>query len=64
VATLSIGYFSVDLISHNPSIGLPKASTTLPIKPLPTGTSNVLAVALAFSHSLIVLKPSRITIQT
>jgi hypothetical protein len=52
------------LISPNPSTGLPRASTTLPTRPLPTGTSNVSPVALTFSHSLIDKNPERITIQT
>jgi len=51
-------------MSPNPSIGLPRASTTLPIKPFQTGTSKALAVALTFSPSLIVVKPERITTQT
>ena len=64
VATLSIGYFSLDAISHIPSIGLPKESTTLPIISGHTGTSKVLAVAFTFSPSLIELNPDKTTTQT
>jgi hypothetical protein len=52
------------MISHKPSIGLPKASTTLPINHFQTGTSNVLPAAFTFSHSLIEVKPDSTTTHT
>jgi len=64
LAFLSIGYCSVSFNSPNPSIGFQRASTTLPIKLLPTGTLKTSPVALAISHSLILLNHSKITTQT
>jgi hypothetical protein len=64
VATLSIGYFSLNLISQSQSIGLPRESTTLQINHSQTGTSNVLQVHLATSHSLILLNQDKTTTQT
>ena len=47
-----------------PSIGLPNASTTLPNKPLPTGTSTIEPVLLTTSPSLMVLSLPNITTPT
>jgi len=52
------------LISPNPSTGVQSASTTLPTISFQTGTSRVLPLDLAFSHSLIFKKPSSITTHT
>ena len=47
-----------------PSIGFPKASTTLPNNPLPIGTSTIDPVLLTVSPSLIVLSLPKITTPT
>jgi len=50
--------------SHNQSIGFQRASTTLQTRDFQTEISSILPVALAFSHSLILLNHSRTTTQT
>gem|GEM_PF-3434679 len=52
------------LISPNQSIGLPRASTTLPSIASQTGTSRILPVFLPIIHSLIVENQLRITTPT
>jgi len=52
------------LISPSQSIGLPRASTTLPRRASHTGTSRFLPVFFAIIHSLIVENPDNITTQT
>ena len=47
-----------------PSIGLPSASTTLPKRPLPIGTSTIEPVLFTTSPSLIVLSLPNITTPT
>ncbi len=47
-----------------PSIGFPKASTTLPNNFFPTGTSTIASVLLTVSPSLIVLSSPKITTPT
>ena len=47
-----------------PSIGLPRASTTLPSNSLPTGTSTIEPVRFTVSPSLIALSSPKITIPT
>src|SRR3990167_9291575 len=47
-----------------PSIGLPRASTTRPSRPLPTGTSTIVPVRLTTSPSLISASEPKITTPT
>ena len=63
-ALTSILLDSLLWIGPLPSIGFPRASTTLPNKPLPTGTSTIFCVLLTVSPSLIPLSSPKITIPT
>ena len=47
-----------------PSIGLPRASTTRPSRPLPTGTSTMAPVRLTVSPSLMSRSSPKITTPT
>ena len=55
---------SFAVISPLPSIGLPKASTTLPNNSLPTGASTILPVLLTVSPYLIPRSSPKITTPT
>jgi len=63
-AFLSISMYFSDLISPFPSIGSPRALTTLPNIASPAGTETTLPVALTSSPSLIKEKSPRITAPT
>ena len=63
-AILSTGLFFVDTIGPKPSIGWPRALTTLPSNPSPTGTSTTLPVLFTKSPSLMVWSEPSITAPT
>ena len=53
-----------DLIGPLPSMGLPRASTTRPSRPMPTGTSTMAPVRLTVSPSLMLRSSPKITTPT
>ena len=63
-AFTSTRLFSEDSIGPFPSIGLPSESTTLPKRPLPTGTSTIEPVLFTVSPSLIDESSPKITTPT
>ena len=63
-ALTSTRRFSVASIGPLPSIGLPRASTTRPSRPLPTGTSTMAPVRLTVSPSLMWRSSPKITMPT